>query len=77
MITNQTIGRASFDVLSNDLFWDIWVPAESEFIRWSGYNDAFWWRSVAPSEQFQIRIGKATGTRYRLNPETNEVTIDQ
>lgn len=71
--STRLLGRARHDQLSNDLFWDIWSRDEDELLRWSGYNDGYWWQKVAPTDQFQIRVGKKTGKRYRLNPETNEV----
>jgi hypothetical protein len=61
--------KARFEQLYNDLFWSIYDSESDEMIRWSGYNDAYWWNSVSIMDQFQVH-GK-----YRLNPETNEVTI--
>lgn len=59
--------NARFQQLRNDLFWSIFDLDENKSIRWTGYNDAYWWNNVATSDQFQIR-GK-----YRLNPFTGEV----
>lgn len=62
--------QARFQQLRNDLFWEIFDRAENKFIKWSGYNDNFWWSEVARSDNFQLR------GEYRLNPFTNEVTIE-
>jgi len=63
--------KVRFDKISNDLFWDIFDSDEGKTIRWSGYNDNFWWQNIATSDQFQIR-GK-----YRLNPFNNTVSIEE
>ena len=48
-----------------------------EMIRWSGYNDGFWWDKISVTDQFQVRSSVITGRTYRLNPETGEVTISE
>ena len=48
---------------------------EDKFIRWSGYDDGFWWNNVAATEHFTDRKGEATGKTYRLDPATNLVTV--
>lgn len=62
--------KARFSQLSNDLFWSIYVNGET--IRWVGYNDAYWWNTVSNTDQFQIKESGAK--KYRLNPESDEVT---
>ena len=44
--------KASFNQLSNDLFWKFYA-GEDGFIRWTGYNDAYWWDNVSLSENFK------------------------
>lgn len=76
MRTARVIGVANHSQLSNDLFWDKWVIDEDELLRWSGYDDHYWWQNVATTDQFQIRTGKKTGKKYRLNPLSNEVRVE-
>lgn len=61
--------KATFNVFSRDLFWSLFIAGAT--CRWTGYDD-YWWNNVATSDEFQVREHK--GKRYRLNPETNEVT---
>ena len=63
--------RAKFTQIRNDLFWEIFDRDTDKFIHWSGYDDYYWWANVAISEQWQTR-GK-----YRLNPKTNEITVQE
>lgn len=61
--------KARFQQIRKDLFWEIFDG--KDFVKWSGYDDTFWWYNVANTEQFQVR-GK-----YKLNPRTDEVEIIQ
>jgi len=61
--------QARFQQLRNDLFWEIFDNEQNKLIRWTGYDDYYWWNNVAKSKEFQVR-GK-----YQLNPVTNEVSI--
>lgn len=61
--------NARFQKLYNDLFWEIYDSKQQKLIKWSGYNDDYWWQNVAVSDQFQIR------GEYRLDPFTNTVSI--
>jgi hypothetical protein len=61
--------KVRFQQLRNDLFWEVWDDETQKTVRWSGYDDGYWWQNVATSEEWQTR-GK-----YRLNPTTNIVTI--
>ena len=73
--------KAAYSRSSNDMFWSIydWNPKtmEGETIRWSGYDDDFWWNKISVTDQFQVRVSVKTGRVYRLNPETGEVTITE
>ena len=62
--------KARFEQIRNDLFWRYWDNEERKTIKWSGYNDSFWWDNVSKTDQFQVR-GK-----YRLDPITDEVTVE-
>lgn len=68
--------RADFDQSRNDLSWKLWA-GDDKFIRWSGYDDSYWWDNVSPTPGFRERKGAVTGRTFRLDPETNEVTIEQ
>lgn len=62
--------ESKFQQLRNDLFWYFYDwDDEGKKYSWQGYNDAYWWKNVATSDQWQIR-GK-----YRLNPFTNELSL--
>jgi len=61
--------KARFQQLRNDLFWEIYDSENNKIITWSGYNDYYWWSKISITDQFQVR------EKYRLNPETDEVTI--
>ena len=73
--TYTRIGTAKCNQLGRDLYWSICHSNFDEILRWSGYNDAYWWNNVAPSEQFQIREHK--GKFYKLDPETDQVFLVQ
>jgi hypothetical protein len=60
---------ARFEQIRNDLFWTLYDVDSGEFIRWRGYDDAYWWGNVSKTDEFRIR-GK-----YRLDPITNKVII--
>lgn len=60
---------ARFEQIRNDMFWTIYDIESGKFIRWQGYDDAYWWQNVSKSDQFRIR------GRYRLDPITNKVFI--
>ena len=68
----EKIGTATQNQLSNDLYWAFYRSGHST-LRWSGYNDAYWWNNVAKSDGFQIR--QNGGHTFKLNPATNEVFI--
>lgn len=67
---------ADFNQLSNDLYWKFY-GGEDGFIRWTGYDDEYWWNNVSLSDNFKQKIGKITGRIFELNAETREVAIYQ
>jgi hypothetical protein len=62
--------KAKFESYSRDLFWSVFIAGST--LRWTGYNDDYWWNSVAPTDDFQVR--EHEGKKYRLNPRTSEIT---
>lgn len=68
MAQNKPPVQARFQRLGSDLFWEVYDREQDKFIRWSGYDDGFWWEHVATSDQFQIRGS------HRLDPFTNMVS---
>ena len=64
---------AEFDKLSRDLFWSIYTP-DGELIRWSGYDDNYWWYNVAHTEKFTDRKDNK-GNIWRLDANTDEVSL--
>lgn len=68
-------GNAEYSRLGRDLFWKFYAFNDNnEFVRvkWTGYDDAFWWDKVSITDQAQIRTG-SDGRRYKINFETNRV----
>lgn len=61
--------------LSNDLFWTAYHHDGDHFekMSWTGYNDAYWWHNVAPTEQFLIKACKC-GKKFKLNIDEQIVT---
>lgn len=65
---------ADFSQSRNDLYWKVYA-GEDGFIRWTGYDDNYWWSNIATSERRQTRVGPKTGRVFVLNPATNAVEI--
>jgi hypothetical protein len=65
---------AEFNQHRNDLNWSIHA-GEDGFIRWTGYDDAYWWDQVSKTDHARKRVGKVTGRHFVLNHDTNEVTV--
>lgn len=61
---------ASFTRLGNDLYWSCYI--NGSVCRWTGYDDYFWWQTVATTDQFQVR--EHEGKQYKLDPKTRVVT---
>ena len=68
--TSPFAGTAQFSSIGRDLYWKVHVAGE--IIRWTGYDDRYWWDNVSVSTCFQIRKSER-GVFYRLNPETDKV----
>jgi len=68
--------KARFEQSRNDLYWDIY-DLDDGFVRWTGYNDDYWWNNISVTEGFKKRTGKVTGRIYELNIETGDVTIKE
>lgn len=65
--------EAKFSQSRNDLHWSLWA-GEDGFVRWSGYDDSFWWDNISPKAEWRLQYGKS-GTRYTLDPRTNRVVV--
>lgn len=67
---------ADFDQLRNDLFWDFneYDLTTSHFhkVKWTGYNDNYWWNNVATQEGYNIKKCEC-GKSFQLNYNNNEV----
>lgn len=72
-MTTETI-TAEFSQSRNDLHWSFYA-GEDGFVRWTGYDDNFWWHGVSNTDHCRNRVGKVTGKTYRLDPRTHEVTV--
>jgi len=68
--------EAKFCQLRNDLYWELFTLEDGK-IRWTGYDDDFWWNKVSTDPQFFRKVGKTTGQVYLLNPLTNEVVVGE
>lgn len=61
--------KARFNKIGNDLFWEFFDRASESYVKWTGYNDDYWWNNVSISKEFQVKKG------YRLNPRTCEIFL--
>ena len=70
-------GKAETRALGRDLFWEFrFIDDDNHFefvkIKWTGYNDSFWWNNVSTTEQ--ARFSKGTnGKTYYIDFNTNDV----
>lgn len=58
----------------NDLHWEYSHMGDDnhfEFIRWTGYDDAYWWGQVAKTQR--VQACPKCGAKFELNYSTNEV----
>lgn len=70
----MTIITAKFSQSRNDLSWSHW-DNDDYWIRWSGYDDSFWWAEIATDSERMTQIGPVSGRIYILDPQTDTVTI--
>lgn len=73
-------GRAEFRIHRNDMFWSccLYTYEDGEFewyhIRWSGYNDAYWWDNVSEKASIVVCKGdKGTEKKFKLDYKTLDV----
>jgi len=54
------IKDAQFKSYGNDLFWDVLLYENGKFtkLKWKGYDDAYWWKNVAPKRGRQVVDGR-------------------
>jgi hypothetical protein len=64
--------QARFEQLSNDLYWRVYDG--QCFIRWTGYDDVYWWNNVATQDSWRRRTG-SDGRVYTLDPNTDTVCV--
>lgn len=74
LMTTSTDFDAKFNVSGDDMYWSIWGGPDG-FVRWTGYDDANWWDKVPMTPQWRTRVGKTSGRRFVLDPDTMKVTI--
>lgn len=67
---------AEFTQSRNDMAWTVYAGPDG-FVRWSGYDDAYWWNNVSKSEAARTRTGKQTGRTFVIDFGTGEVTVSQ
>jgi hypothetical protein len=70
--------KAEFKQLSNDLFWRIFCPSCIEkgdytTIRWTGYDDGYWWKKVAPLNN--VQICPVCGAKLTIDYANNNVEL--
>ena len=65
---------AKFSQSRNDMHWSVFT-LEDGFIRWGGYDDAYWWDNVSKAEHTRTRIGEKTGKVYEINFDTGDVFV--
>ena len=70
-------GKAEFKSYRNDMFWDFFaIDYDNNYdivkVKWMGYNDDYWWKNVATTDEAQVRVG-SNGRKYRINFNTCEV----
>lgn len=76
MEEKEFLGQAERRLSNNDLFWDFtWHDDDYKFyhLKWSGYNDNFWWTSVATT----MRNKRITqdGVTFEINFENCNVYL--
>lgn len=68
------MAKAEFSQSRNDLYWKFWA-GEDGMIRWTGYDDAYWWDKVSETDAARKRVGKITGRTFVLTHATCNVAI--
>lgn len=68
--------EAEFSQSRNDMYWKLW-DSDDGFIRWTGYDDSFWWNNISVKPDWQKRVGSKSGRLYHLNPETGDVFVTE
>lgn len=66
--------QSNFTQLRNDLYWSVYAGEDSN-IRWSGYDDLYWWDNVAQTDAARKRIGAVTRRTFVLNHESGYVAV--
>ena len=64
---------STFSQSRNDMYWKHW-DSKDGYVRWIGYDDAYWWTNISVKPEWQTRTMES-GTIYTLNPVTGTVFI--
>lgn len=75
-------GKAKFDCIGNDLYWECWLFScdennELEFFHmfWIGHKDNFWWENISEKVSTVTCKGdKGTIKKFKLDYKTLVVT---
>lgn len=70
----MTTTEAKFSQLRNDMYWTHF-DLDDGYIRWIGYDDAYWWDNVSKTDNARIRTGKVSGRVYELEHVSGTVFI--
>ena len=65
---------AKFSQNRNDMHWSVFT-LEDGFIRWGGYDDAYWWDNVSKCDHARTRTGEKSGKVYAIDFTTGEVWV--
>ena len=68
--------EAEFSQFRNDLYWKVF-DLKDGFVRWGGYDDAYWWNSVSKHDSTRKRTGKVTGRIYEIDFDTGKVFVTE
>lgn len=66
--------EAKFSQSRNDMHWSVFT-LEDGFIRWGGYDDAYWWDNVSKADHTRTRTGEKSGKVYVIDFVTGEVWV--
>lgn len=74
--------KAKVSYIGNDIFWEFVIPTfwtkdikiipNTTILRWSGYNDDYWWKNIGCGTDRQT---DKVGNIWELNYSTDEVTL--
>lgn len=65
---------AVFSSIGRDMYWTHRDNQDGS-IRWTGYDDGYWWSKVAIDTKQMTKVGATSGRRYVLDPITDTVKV--